>query len=54
MVEPGENLELVEKINSISFNQASSVFAAATNIGFSIYTVADFLLRHKRKFDGGV
>ena len=39
-----------EVINSVSFNQDRSFAALATSIGFKIYSMNPFSLRHERDF----
>lgn len=39
-----------EVINSVSFNQDRSFMAIATSIGFKIYSLHPFALRHQRDF----
>lgn len=39
-----------ETINYVSFNQDSSFMAIATSIGFKIYSLQPFALRHQRDF----
>jgi len=39
-----------EVINSVSFNQDRSFAALATSIGFKIYSMHPFNLRHQRDF----
>lgn len=39
-----------EVINSVSFNQDRSFMALATSIGFKIYSLQHFALRHQRDF----
>ena len=39
-----------EQVNSITFNDDSSLMSIATNIGFKIYSTIPFTLRQDRDF----